>query len=89
MFILELQKDGRASYSDLAGRLGINPKTVPRRIEALIESETIAVRAVPNPFKLGFAANALIAIRVHPSKIHHVCDQLTDNFLTNNLFALG
>jgi len=81
--ILELQKDGRTSYSDLAGRLGINPKTVPRRIEALIDSETIAIRALPNPFKLGFAANALIAMRVHPSKIHHVCDQVIDNFYVN------
>lgn len=81
--ILELQRDGRTSYSDLAERLGINPKTVPRRIEALIETETIAIRALPNPFKLGFAANALIALRVHPSKIHHICDQMIDNFHVN------
>jgi Lrp/AsnC family transcriptional regulator for asnA, asnC and gidA len=81
--ILELQEDGRRSYSDLAERLGINPKTVPRRIEALIKSEAIAIRALPNPFKLGLAANALIAIRVDPSKIHDVCDQMIDNFNVN------
>jgi len=77
--ILALQKNGRASYSELAESLGINVKTVSRRVEALIKSKTIAIRAMPNPFKMGYTANAKIGIRVTPSKIDEVCNQLIDN----------
>ena len=34
--IMELQKDGRASYSDLAERLGITAKTIAKKTERLL-----------------------------------------------------
>lgn len=80
---MELQRDGASSYSDLAERLGITPKTVANRVESLIESKVIAIRAQPNPFKLGLSASALIAIKVDPAKIDHVCEQLAGNFYIN------
>ena len=75
--ILELQKDGTVSYSDLAERIGITSKTVAKRIEGLIKSRFIEIRALPNPFKLGLAANALIAVKADPSKIDPICDYRT------------
>jgi DNA-binding Lrp family transcriptional regulator len=48
----ELQKDGGASYSDLAARLEIIPKTVAKRVEGLIKSKVIAIQAQPNPYKI-------------------------------------
>lgn len=79
----ELQKNGGASYSDLAARLEITPKTVAKRIEGLIKSKVIAIRAQPNPYKLGLSASAVIAIKADPSKIGHVCEQLGGHFYVN------
>lgn len=81
--VVELQRDGGASYSDLAARLEITPKTVAKRVEGLIESRVIAIRAQPNPFKLGLSASALIAIKADPAKIEHVCEILAENFYVN------
>ncbi|MBW1803164.1 MAG: AsnC family transcriptional regulator, partial [Deltaproteobacteria bacterium] len=81
--ILELQKNGTISYSDLAEKLGITSKTVAKRIEGLIKSKFIEIRALPNPFKLGLSANALIAVKADISKIDSVCDKLSDNFYVN------
>ena len=47
--ILELQKNGRASYAQLASKLGISVSTVASRIERLIRSRVIEIRAIPNP----------------------------------------
>jgi DNA-binding Lrp family transcriptional regulator len=78
--IIELQKDGRASYAELAAKLGITASTVAKRVETLIKSKTIDIRALQNPFKLGLMANALIAIKTDPTKIDDICNQLVDNF---------
>jgi len=79
----ELQRDGSISYSHLAAKLDINPKTVARRVEGLLRSNVIAIRARPNPFKLGLSASALIVIKTDPSKIEYVCEQLAENFFVN------
>jgi DNA-binding Lrp family transcriptional regulator len=86
--ILELQKDGRATYAQLAARLGITPATVAKRVEKLITSKVIDIRAVQNPFKLGLMANALIAIKADPAKIDDLCDQLVDRFHVNNVMTV-
>jgi Lrp/AsnC family transcriptional regulator for asnA, asnC and gidA len=78
--IIELQKDGRASYAELAAKLGITASTVAKRVETLVKSKTIDIRALQNPFKLGLMANALIAIKTDPTKIDDICNQLVDNF---------
>ena len=66
--IAELQKDGGISYSDLGVRLGITPRTVAKRVEGLIESKLITIRAQPNPYKLGLSASAVIAIKADPTR---------------------
>lgn len=78
-----LQVDGGAGYSELAARLGITSKTVASRIEGLLESKIIDIRAQPNPYKLGFSASAVIAIKTDPAKIEKVCGQLAENFNVN------
>jgi Lrp/AsnC family transcriptional regulator for asnA, asnC and gidA len=81
--ILELQRDGAASYAHLARRLGITTQTVAKRMEGLIHSDIMQIRALPNPYRLGLSANALIAVKVEPSKTDEVCDALIDNFYVN------
>jgi DNA-binding Lrp family transcriptional regulator len=86
--ILELQNNGRATYTELASRLGYSASTIARRIEKLIESKTITVRALPNPYRMGLEANAVIAITCEPSTVDYVCAQLKDNFYINNIHTI-
>jgi DNA-binding Lrp family transcriptional regulator len=47
----------------LAAELGITASTVAKRVETLVESKTIDIRALQNPFKLGLTANALTPLK--------------------------
>lgn len=81
--ILALQKDGNTSYSDLAEMLGVTAKTVAKRVDRLLSSGIISIRAQPNPYKLGLSASALIALKTDPSKNERICRHLADNFYVN------
>ena len=81
--IAELQKDGNVSYSSLGTRLGITPRTVAKRVEGLIESKLISIRAQPNPYKLNLSANVVVAIKADPTKIDHICNLLSGHFHVN------
>ena len=52
--ILELQRNGRLSYEQLAKRLGISVPTVHRVFKKLIEQDKLRIQAIPNPFKFGY-----------------------------------
>ena len=78
--ILELQKNGRISYTELAAKLDISLTTAASRTEKLIESKVVEIRAVPNPRKIGWSANAVIFIQADPSRIDTICDAFVDHF---------
>ena len=59
-----------------------------KRTERLISSKTIFIRAIPNPYKLGLIANALIGIKCDPTKIDDICDKLGKIFNINNIHTV-
>ncbi len=83
--ISRLEVDGRASYIELAQALGINPSTVAKKVKALLKDEYIAIKAIPNPYKMGYSANALIAMNVPHCRVDNVCNHLKANLNVNLL----
>ncbi len=81
--IYELYSDGRLAYPYLAKKLDISVSTVIRRIEHMLQNGTIAIRAVPNPVKLGFLANATMLLDVSISKVDSVCQELVKKLNVN------
>lgn len=77
--IAALKRDGRCSYAGLAKELGINAATVAKRIENMIQEDVISIRAVLNPFKLGYNAHALITLDIDLTKVERICAQFVDN----------
>jgi Lrp/AsnC family transcriptional regulator for asnA, asnC and gidA len=61
------QENARLTHSVLARQLGVSEATVRRRIEKLIEKDVIRIRAVADPFKLGFAVIVIIGLWVEKS----------------------
>jgi DNA-binding Lrp family transcriptional regulator len=60
--IRELEQDGRASFRDIARRLGVSERLVSSRFGALVEGDVVRVMAVGNPRNLGFNAVAWLGI---------------------------
>ena len=62
--IRALQRDGRASYAELAPQVGLSAPAVRQRIQRLTESGVLQVVAVTDPLALGFPVMALVGISV-------------------------
>lgn len=62
--IRALQEDGRASYAELAGIVGLSPPAVRQRMQRLMDSEILQVVAVTDPLKLGLPVMALVGLEI-------------------------
>jgi DNA-binding Lrp family transcriptional regulator len=71
--IEELERNGRSSYAQLAGKLGISVATVSRRVARLKEEEIIKISAIRNPSRLGYLANAYVVLRADLNKVNDIC----------------
>jgi DNA-binding Lrp family transcriptional regulator len=74
--IEKLTENGRYKSQWLAKDLGISPPTCLRRISRLLNEKVIEIKAVPNPSKIGFAANAFMFLQVQVAKLEEVCATL-------------
>lgn len=59
-----LQRDGRASYSEIAKQVGLSEAAVRARVGKLMDTGVMQVVAVTDPRRLGFLREAMIGIRV-------------------------
>ena len=59
-----LQDNARLTNSDLARQVGVSEATVRRRINKLLENEVIQIKAVADPFKLGYAMIVIVGLWV-------------------------
>lgn len=62
--ITALQEDGRASYAELAPRVGLSAPAVRQRVQRLQDAGVLQVVAVTDPLALGLSAMALVGVRV-------------------------
>lgn len=59
-----LQRDGRASYSEIAKQVGLSEAAVRQRVGKLMDNGVMQIVAVTDPSQLGFHRQAMIGIRV-------------------------
>lgn len=76
--IKALSSDGRASYEQIARRLGTSSATVYRRLTSLVQNDFIKVKALVNLSVLGFSANAYLALHVEAAQRDHICQVLAN-----------
>lgn len=74
-----LSKDGRYSYSKLAQELKTKVSTVSNKVSRMLEEGLISIQAVPNPYKIGYKFQVVIALNVDLGQIDNVCSALMDN----------
>ncbi|MFC1955821.1 Lrp/AsnC family transcriptional regulator [Chloroflexota bacterium] len=75
--ILELQKDGRQSYVDLAKLLGVTETTVRNRVKHLVDKGTIKITALPDLEVLGYRFMSIVGMQVQLADLRRVAAQLS------------
>ncbi|WP_224484110.1 Lrp/AsnC family transcriptional regulator [Robertkochia aurantiaca] len=64
-----LQKDGRMSFTDIAGRLNVSVSTVRNRYNRLVDDKVLHILGWVDPTKSGMNAYNRITIEVSPSHL--------------------
>ena len=77
--IQQLQNDGRRSNVELAKMLGVAESTIRNRTKKLVNSGTIKIVAVPDPFKLGYGCVSIVGLQVKLSELNQVAEKLAQS----------
>lgn len=76
--LVQLQKDGRKSFTELAEELGVSVGTVRNRVTKLLDDRVLQISGRVDPVRVGFHAYAQLLICVRPvALIEQVAAQLT------------
>ncbi len=75
--IQELQNDGRQSYTHLAKMLGVSEGTIRKRVKDLQNHDVMKIRAVVNPYEIGYRLISLMALQVNMADLHQVGEILS------------
>ena len=62
--IVELQRDGRIAYADLAPKIGLSPAATRQRVQRLLDNGVVTVVGVTDPLALGYPVMAMLGVQV-------------------------
>lgn len=77
--MVELQKDGRENYTELARKLGVVEGTVRTRVKHLLRENILAIVALPNLSELGYRLTSIMGLQVRMADLRKVADVLAKN----------
>ncbi len=77
--VKELATDARKSASDIAKKIGVNERTVSRRITKLTEDKVIHTTSIVDPNVFGYNSIADINLRVDEDFYDEFIKQAVDN----------
>jgi Lrp/AsnC family transcriptional regulator for asnA, asnC and gidA len=73
--IEQLQEDGRRPYASIGKAVGLSEAAVRQRVQKLVDSGAMQIVAVTDPMQIGFARQAMIAIRA-TGNVEEIAEQL-------------
>ncbi|HEY3737642.1 MAG TPA: Lrp/AsnC family transcriptional regulator [Jatrophihabitans sp.] len=73
--IEQLQEDGRRAYATIGKAVGLSEAAVRQRVQKLVDNGVVQIVAVTDPTQVGFARQAMIAIKVS-GDVETVAEQL-------------
>lgn len=74
--IMDLKKDGRRTYMDLAKMLGVTEGTVRNRLRRLVNQGIIKITAITELEKLGYSFMGIVGMQIHLADLRTVANQL-------------
>ena len=73
----ELQNDGRQSYTKLAKKFMVSEGTIRKRIKDLQKSGVMNIKAVLNPYSIGYNCISIMALQVRMADLKQVGETLS------------
>ena len=77
--ILDLQKNGRRSYMQLAKMIGVAEGTIRNRLRKLMSAGVIKVTAIPELSSLGYSFIGIMGMQIRLADLRQVAERLSQN----------
>ena len=77
--LMELQRDGRKNYTDLAKLLHVSETTVRNRMKRLLDKDIVRITAIPSLETLGFNFMGIMGIQVQLGYLSTVAKRLMEH----------
>ncbi|MDW7978524.1 MAG: Lrp/AsnC family transcriptional regulator [Candidatus Caldarchaeum sp.] len=85
-----LYEDGRASFAEIGRKIGVSENTVRFRFNRLLRNGVIRrVTALVDHSKLGFKNSAALMIKIEPSELDRVLEELKSVREVHNIYQLS
>lgn len=85
-----LFEDGRASFADIGRKLGVSENTVRFRFQKLVKTGVIRkVTVLVDHVKLGLKNSAALMLKIDPTEINRVLDELKQLREIANIYQLS
>ncbi len=84
--IKELEINARQPHTVLAKKLGVARATVRTKIEKLLDEGTVSLVCISDPSALGYNTRAGFLLKVHPSRLGTVADELASDKRVQHVF---
>ena len=75
--IAAMQKDGRASFAQIAEQMGVSAGMIRLRYNRLAEQGYLRVVAITNPLRMGYKSMAMIGLRVDGAKLLEAAEKIS------------
>ena len=75
--IAAMQKDGRASFAQIAEQMGVSAGMIRLRYNRLVEQGYLRVVAITNPLRMGYKSMAMIGLRVDGAKLLEAAEKIS------------
>ncbi|MEM1952088.1 MAG: Lrp/AsnC family transcriptional regulator [Candidatus Caldarchaeum sp.] len=86
----ELYRDGRAAFADIARKLGVSENTVRFRYKRMLEEGVIRrITVLVDHTKLGLNNSAALMLKIEPTEIQHVLEELKAMREVYNIYQLS
>ena len=84
-----LSEDARATYSEIAGDVGVSVSTVSNRVAAMRDSGSLHLRVWLDPNRAGIGIATTFLLRVRPDALEQVTEALAAHDATGYIAAIA
>lgn len=86
----ELYRDGRASFADIARKIGVSENTIRFRYKRMLEKGVIRrITVLVDHAKLGLNNSAALMLKIEPTEIENVLEELKAMREIYNIYQLS
>jgi len=82
-----LKTNARTSNTEMARLIGVSEATIRRRLKRMLLDQSIEITVIPNPAKMGYHVDIVMALQVDQSETMRIADEINSRPWVNGIYT--